>query len=84
MRRAQDNYDRYIRGHSRLKEDIYTNMDAPHRRAMEQKKPDTEEYGALCMKVKHGQIGSAMSEVMRVAPGADMWALMEHPLYSAS
>lgn len=54
---------------------------------MEHKKPDTEEYvvcGALCMKVKHGQIGSAMSEVMRVAPGADMWALMEHPLYSAS
>lgn len=54
---------------------------------MEQKKPGTEVYvvnGALCIKVKHDQIDSAMSEVRRVAPGEDTWALMEHPLYSAS
>lgn len=55
--------------------------------AMEPKKPDTEVYvvnGALCIKVKRDQIDSAMSEVRKVASGEDTWALMEHPLYSAS
>lgn len=54
---------------------------------MEQKKPDAEVYvvnGVLCMKVKRGQIDSAMSEVRRVAPGEDTWGLMEHPLYATS